>query len=323
MDNNFERNIIEQSQLLQATFIFQWIFSIMGINLPPLLYYCPNGCNKKFITYLWFCFGIYTLFLIVLVIWIVYVNNVIVDYVIFSNDLDSITSVLSMGVNIIVAFVQIIAQLVAVFKHNSLKMILTRIAQLERDILSYFREYQLQEDQEFYTNFQRRYQQFSRVIVIRFGLFSIFFSITMCYVNYHLVANIMELQYKILTLILTLALQLKSVEYCIIVQIINELLRSLQISLRHLKLQMAKLERNSIMLKFYHGQLMSNQYLLNRIWFLAKNIEEYFAVPMLVLYLFNGIAITHTINWSYVRSFDYLNDDIDCGMCKYFEKVLN
>ncbi|KAM7347160.1 putative gustatory receptor 98b [Cochliomyia hominivorax] len=318
MENNFEENIIAKSQLLQVVFSFQWIFSIMGINLPPLLYYLKNDSKKNLINCLKFGYLLYACCLIALVIWIVYINNVVVDYVVFSNDLDSITSVLSISINIIVAFVQVIAQTVAIIKRQYLQMIFIRIAQLEKDILLYYREYQWFTDDELYYSLQQRCQKFSRFIIIRFGLFCVLFGIGISYVNYHLVATIMDLQDKIITLFYILALQFKSVEYCIIIQIVDELLGSLQNSLKQIKWEMAKIERKSIMVTFFHEKLMANQFLLNRVWFLITKIEEYFAIPMLMLYLYNGIAITHTINWSYVRSFDYRIDDIDCGLFRLY-----
>ncbi|XP_065363234.1 putative gustatory receptor 98b [Calliphora vicina] len=294
----------------------------MGINLPPLLNHYQDDGNKKLIQFVWFCFAIYTTLLVALVIWIVYINNIVVDFVVFSNDLDSITSVLSISVNITVAFVQVIIQMVSIIKHKCLKMMLKRIAQLEQDILLYFREYQLFQDDAGYLNFQRSRKRFTYLIVVYFGVFSLAFGILLCYVNYHLVANIMDLRDKALSLFCTLALQLKTVEYCIIVQIIDEFLRSLQGSLRHLKWEIAKSQDKPFMGAFFHGKLMANQFLLNRIWFLVTNMEDYFAIPMLSLFLYNGIAITHTINWSYVRSFDYLYNDMDSGMYRLYYIIL-
>ncbi|KNC26959.1 putative gustatory receptor 98b [Lucilia cuprina] len=314
MENNFEKDIIEKSQLLQATYIFQWIFCLIGINLPPLLNCYPKGYSKKVIKFIWCCFVLYTAFLMALVIWIVYVNNLVVDFVVFKNDLDSITSVLSISVNIVVAFVQVICQSVAILKHKCFKMILKRIAQLERDILLYFQEYQWLQDNETLINFHHRCEGFRRYISLLFGLYSLVFGILISYMNYHLVASFMNVRDKILTLACTLAIQFKAVEYCIIVQIINEFLTCLQSSLKRLKCDIAKCQEKPFMAAVFHGKLMANQFLMNRVWFLITDIEEYFAVPMLILYLYNGIAITHTINWTYVRSFDYLKNDLDCGM---------
>ncbi|XP_037826475.1 putative gustatory receptor 98b [Lucilia sericata] len=249
-----------------------------------------------------------------LVLWIVYINNLVVDFVVFKNDLDSITSVLSISVNIVVAFVQVISQTIAILKHKCLKMISKRIAQLERDILLYFQEYQWLQDNDTLINFHHRCERFCRYIGLRFGLYSLVFGVLISFMNYHLVASVMNVRDKVLTILCTLAIQLKAVEYCIIVQIINEFLTCLQGSLKRLKWEIAKCQEKPFMAAVFHGKLMANQILTNRVWFLITDIEEYFAIPMLILYLYNGIAITHTINWTYVRSFDYLTSDLDCGL---------
>lgn len=317
MENNFERNIIEKSQLLQATFIFQWIFSTMGMNLPPYLNCSKDNWQKKYLRCLWLIFATHSIFLILLVVWIVYINNVIVDVVVYNYDLDSITRVLSISVNITVAFVQVIMQSVAFIKQKCLKMMVNRIAQLEQDILQYLREYQWLKNDDINLNFSQRLERFRCYLLCCFGLYSILFSSLLCFVNYHLVADIMEFRDKGLTLLCTTALQMKLVEYCIIIQILNEFIAALQNFLRCLKYEIARSERKPPISLLYHRKLIANQFLLNRIWLLVTNIEEYFAIPMLVLYLYNGMAITHTINWSYVWSFANVERNF-YGICKYF-----
>lgn len=321
MDNSFKEDIAKKSQLLRATFIFQWIFSIIGIGLPP----CLNlnlKLTRKQLLLLWFVFSIYSVILIALVAWVVYINNVVVDVVVYNYDLDSITSVLSISVNITVAIVQVITQLMAFLKVNYLTVMYKRIAQLEHDILLYIQQYQWLRDDGLEMDYQKKCQKFSRQILIRFGLFSFAFGLLMCYVNYFLVSEIMSLKYKLLTIIFALALQMKSIEYCIITQIIDVFLETLHSSLTHLKCEIVKNERKLSMASFFNGKLMANQCLLNRVWLLVTNIEEYFSIPMLILYLYNGIAITHTINWSYVRSFEY--NELDCCQaCKYYGDKLD
>ncbi|XP_073835230.1 putative gustatory receptor 98b [Musca autumnalis] len=52
-----------------------------------------------------------------------------------------------------------------------------------------------------------------------------------------------------------------------------------------------------------YRKLRTHQFLLSRFWYLVQLIENYFSLPMLILFLYNGINITHIINWIYVKSF--------------------
>lgn len=315
MDNNFERNIVKKSQLLRATFIFQWIFSIIGISLPPCLNYNLDLTRKQ-LQLMWFGYSLYTVIQTILVCWVVYVNNVVVDAAVHNYDLDSITSVLSISINIIVAIVQIITQLMAFVKLNCLAIIYKRIAQLENDILLYIRQYQWLQNDEFHMQFYKKCQQFPSRILIRFGLFTFVYGLLMCSINYYLVANNMSIIQKLLTIISSLSLQMKSIEYSIILQIINVFLESLHSSLLHMKCEIVKNEGKYFMIRFFHRKLMANQCLLHRVWLLVTNVEDYFSIPLLSLYLYNGIVITHTINWLYVLSFDYFETNC-CEFRKY------
>lgn len=320
MKNNLEKHLIKNSQLLQASLTLQWAFAILGLNLPPTLTGGTEGClQSRQIKLVWFCFCMHSFVLLLAVIYLVYINNVYVNLVVENYDLDSITNVLSISINITVAFVQFVMQLVVFVKQKSYKQLIHRIAQLERDLLLYYGEYEwLQNDINLSLNFRQRCVQFRQYILWRYGLFMLAFISFVSYINYHLVAEMMDFKDQLLTIYLTSALQVKALEFCLFARIVDEFITALHNFLKCLKYEIAKTDGKCYMSLLFHRKLMTNQFLINRIWLLVRHIEENFAVPMLVLFLYNGIAITHTINWSYVISFDYSTPDyfLKCGYLK-------
>lgn len=305
MNNNFEPRVIETSQLVKATLPYQWIYAFLGLNLPPILNQRTEGIFQQK-DLLWIFYILYTIVLMGLVLWMVYINNVIVYVIVDHYALDSITSVLSIVQNIAVAFVQLSLQLTTFWERSNLLKIHQYIAQLEQDILCYNRNCKESFSMEPRQSFAQRRFTFRRKLHFRCGLFLIIHCFLLSSVNYPLIADILGERDKILTIFCFQLIQTKYWEYYIIIQIVEEFVSVLQESLLDFRCEIIRyqnLERN---FPFY-GKLMANQFLLSRVWCLVQYIEDYFSIPMLILFLYNGVAITHTFNWMYVKSFA-LND---------------
>ncbi|KAL7731214.1 hypothetical protein ACLKA6_014401 [Drosophila palustris] len=48
--------------------------------------------------------------------------------------------------------------------------------------------------------------------------------------------------------------------------------------------------------------IRKNKNLHARIWKLVGEFEEYFMLPMLMLFLYNGVCILHNVNWAYIQA---------------------
>uniref|UniRef100_A0A1I8MYD4 Gustatory receptor n=1 Tax=Musca domestica TaxID=7370 RepID=A0A1I8MYD4_MUSDO len=316
MEYNFEPRIVEKSHFLRATIIYQWIYAFFGLALPPPLAQNVTSSSIGRLL-LWPFFILYVAVLIVLVIWMVYVNNLVVYTYVDHYALDSITSVLSIVQNIAVAFVQITMHLVAFVGRQRSERIQKTIAQLERDIGWYSRDFSnhfgvfREED----INFRQKVMAFHRKLFLRCGLFLLVHCTLLSYVNYPLISDILSLRDRILTVLSFQLIQTKYSEYCASILIVNEFVSSLQQSLRVLRYEIIRGQRLEGNFPAY-GKLMANQFLLSRVWILVQYIEDYFGLPMLILFLYNGVAITHTINWMYVRSFA-LDEKDSLEGCEY------
>ncbi|EDW80863.1 uncharacterized protein Dwil_GK11756 [Drosophila willistoni] len=116
---------------------------------------------------------------------------------------------------------------------------------------------------------------------------------------------------KALTAWIMIILQTICVEYCVFVNLMHEFLVRLHCTLGQLQDELADC-RTPEMLHALCMALRENQQLLGRTWQLVGELDKYFTPPMLCLFLNNGMAILHVVNWAYIQA---LNPN-DC--CRYW-----
>ncbi|XP_061402080.1 putative gustatory receptor 98b [Musca vetustissima] len=204
------------------------------------------------------------------------------------------------------------------------KRLQKNIAQLEQDFLWYSRDC----SQHFGVfaekdiNFKLQVAKFRQRLFFRCGLFWLSHCILLSCVNYPLISDILNLRDRFLTVFSFQLIQAKYAEYCSTILIVKEFVGALQQSLLLLRFEIIRHQPpcpGKVGKHFpFYGKLMANQFLLSRVWFLVQYIEDYFGLPMLILFLYNGVAITHTINWMYVRSFALDDKDSLEGYRFYF-----
>ncbi|XP_043651440.1 putative gustatory receptor 98d [Drosophila teissieri] len=115
---------------------------------------------------------------------------------------------------------------------------------------------------------------------------------------------------KLVTEVILIMLQLKSLEYCLFVLLIYELILRVR---HHLKQIHEELQDCSCRNRIQElcVALKTNQLLVGRIWEEVGEIGSYFSLSMALLFFFNGLTIVHVVNWGLIKS---INPN-DC--CQY------
>ncbi|XP_073828846.1 putative gustatory receptor 98d [Musca autumnalis] len=303
MFSTVKPSAFEHSQLVKGILPFQWFYGFCGIALPPILLR-PKTNSKLQTIYTglaWCLFGIYVTFLNLLIIWMVWDNNIIVDIVVQRYVLDGVTKILSIAQNYDVICVQLTMVLSIVYGRKRLIRIYATVAQLERDISAY--ETHLEDKCDY---FGKCCSSFGRRLLFQCGLFLLIHSILMGYTKYPMIWDNLSYQDKFLTLITFHLMYAKCSEYRVMMHVLYNLMYALELSLKKLKYEITRHEimgNAGATTSTLYRKLRTHQFLLSRFWYLVQLLENYFSLPMLIIFLYNGINITHIINWIYVKSF--------------------
>lgn len=272
----------------KAINIYQWIFSIFGLTLPPIL----KQRNLKtwkyymlFIVYLLYC-----TILICIVIYAAYVYYIFVTMVSERIPIDSITKILGYTHNFVTTIIQFYMELKTFWNNGDIKKILQDIEQLEYDTVLQSNEHWKK------TTLKWKLLRVSgSSMVFMFGV--------LIYGNYFQLSNAVTFGMRVITLFMLMSMQLKCIEYGVYIQLVYEYLDCLSRNLVNLIEDMEEYtqstERNLNWTLLQ--QLANNQIHFNRVVSLANNISHYFAYPLLMVFYYNCEAILVTVSWSYVR----------------------
>ncbi|XP_037809733.1 putative gustatory receptor 98b [Lucilia sericata] len=278
---------LDDSILLKELRIYQCIFSVFGLNLPPFLIYRSHKGVKYYfvlITYI-----MYSLILLAAAIWAAHRHNYIVKKAALRYNLDVMTEYVTYIQNVAMAGLQLLFEFKSCCCCHKLCEILLSIRKLELKMLTMcpaiLKEQAL----------KRRLMMTTAP-----GLFlSVSFLI---YFNSMLLGGDLELKNKLLAVIFLMTIQIKFLEFGSYVQLIYEYLSMLLKSLRCLKEKVTNTTARKKPLEWYFWKtLKQNQASLIEIWLLVYKLEQYFAWPILLLFLYNGIIILCTVSWAYVR----------------------
>ncbi|XP_061402078.1 putative gustatory receptor 98b [Musca vetustissima] len=309
MPSTGQGSLWENSQLLRALMPLQWFYACCGVALPPILIQPPRKNSPKiFALLIWFLFSLYVTLLNILVSWMVCKSNEILEQVVQLYILDEVTKILTAVQTYDVVAVQL-AMLWCIFcKRKTLREIHKIVAELERDICLF--EKSLEDKSE---EFQKSCYRFRRRLFSRCVVFLILHSFLLGYAKFPLVWYSLSNFGKLLILITFHLMHAKCSEYRIMMQLLDEIITALLFSLMNLKYEIARHQIlgscGAIKESKLHEKLRSHQFLVARYWYLIKLVESYFALPMLVLFLYNGINVVHSINWIYVRTFIHMHLD--------------
>lgn len=215
--------ITQSMSFVKTIKIYQWIFSIFGLQLPPIL---MNHHRKSYKYFIIFClYFLYSLLLIILVIYSAYSHNCIIYLYTSKYELDDMTKILSVIQNYTLAVVQLIIEVKTFWSQRQLKEILCLIDKLEKEIKAI--------SQDLYKE-----PSIWKGLLKNSGLYIMVFSLIVIYINYFIISDIMDVRIKAFMLLASAAIQMKCLEYGIFVQLILQFIIMLKRSLKDLKFNM-------------------------------------------------------------------------------------
>lgn len=309
VDNFYDMELAEFSESTLITIIgpYLWTLSLFAVVMPP--YYIL----RKVATYRhWMLYIIRTVFVLymlvqfIISVWVAYIYNMLLSSFLMRNSLDIMTCVLSIGINVVQLIVQITVYVQTLTRHRLLRDILEDIVQLELDVRKHLTTtYSL-------GSFRWR-------LGLRVGIWLMVVSTFVPYLSYKLYTKSFHPIKRGIIVFFGILIHFKGVEYCVSVQLIQELLHLVQQQLVHLRRELVRCERVEQRWSLY-DDLQTNQKLLTRVWNLVNQVERYFLIPMVMLFFMNGFAIIQTIHWAYIN---FEQDSLNLRLCKCYYRWPN
>ncbi|XP_030369391.1 putative gustatory receptor 98b [Scaptodrosophila lebanonensis] len=290
------------SQLLIAARPYLQLCSVLTLTLPPNFHTLSEQRRRRLLS----IFACYTLLILAIGGYVTYINILGVYFEIKLYKLEEFTNVLGVMHSIFYTILLAAIHLNMLLQYRRLGSLYVDIAQVERDI---FKATQPYKDFTSVLSFRWR-------LALNSGLLMVFLVVTYSYILVPLLAKSFTLHEQILTVFILGLLQLKCVEYCVFVQLIQELILSLKRQLQQLQREMEDCGENDALLQALCSALRLNQLLLLRVWALVGELEAYFMLPMVLLFFSNGATIFYTVNWVYIQS----PNPNDC--CRYWRPCI-
>ncbi|XP_053946437.1 putative gustatory receptor 98b [Anastrepha ludens] len=296
--------IFSESALVVAAMPYLWIFSLFAVIIPPY-FTLRSTLRPSWLYLLHLIFVLYLLVQLVASCWIAYINSVAISKSAIRDSLDSITFVLNTGICTVQLIVQITVYIQALTGSHLLRNIFINVVHLEGDIRQH-------------CTAGWSLQSIRWRLCLRTGLWLMVICTIAPYLNYALSNYQLTPVERAITVFFTTFVQIKSVEYCVNVQLVQELLRLVQQQLVHLRRELVRCERLESRSILY-AELHTNQQLLARVWDLLNRVERYFCIPMLVLFFLNGFSVTQTIHWAYIN---FERDNLNLRLCRIIYTVM-
>ncbi|XP_034665036.1 putative gustatory receptor 98b [Drosophila subobscura] len=285
--------------LLSAARPYLQIFSVFALTPPPN-FFDRTGYRRCMRRYLIVGYALYSLLILGIVILMSYVNVVALNEEIREFHLEDFTKAMGRVQKFVLATMGIANHLNMLLNFRRLGHIYEDIADLEMEI---------NEASQCFGG-QPGANSFRYRLAISCGLWLVVLVALMPRFTIQAMGPWVTFPNKILSELILIMLQLKCLEYCVFVVMVYELVLRLRHTLRQLQVELVDCNQRD-MLQALCVALRRNQQLLGRVWRLVGELEIYFTLPMMFLFLFNGLTILHVLNWAYINQF---NPD-DC--CRY------
>ncbi|XP_017465630.1 PREDICTED: putative gustatory receptor 98b [Rhagoletis zephyria] len=295
-----------ESSLVVAATPYLRAFSFCTVVMPPYFTLRSSPTYRSWLLHLLRTFFIlYILVQFVISFWIAQVNNEAIRNYVDKHSTDSITKVLSTGITIAQVTVQAAICIQTLTGCQLLRNIFISIVHLEWDVRQHYT------DDWPLSALRRR-------LCLRSGLWLLVVCTIVPYLSYQLTNTTISPIERVITVYFGTLVQVKSVEYCVNVQLVQELLRLVQRQLLHLRRELVRCEEMESRWTLY-ADLHTNQQLLARVWNLLNKVERYFCIPMLMLFFYNGFSITQAIHWAYIN---FEQDDLNTRLCRIIYTVM-
>nr|XP_036217141.1 putative gustatory receptor 98b [Bactrocera oleae] len=275
---------LTESALIVVITPYLWTFSLFAVVMPPFMILRRTPSHR-----LEFCiiFAVYILFQLSISVWAEYLNSAKISNFVHRNSMDSVTYVLSLGINIVQLIVQTVIYTQALTGYQLLQSLLDSVMQLESDVRLHC--------SAVFTFCSMRWRFHKRI-----DAWLMIVCVFLPQLTYTLGTTTLTTLSKCIIVFCSILIQMKGVEYCVWAQIIQELLHLVQQQLIHLKRELVRCKRMELRCSLF-AELQANQKLLARVWDLLNRMERFFCIPICMLFFYNGFLMIQTIHWGYIN----------------------
>ncbi|XP_043863188.1 putative gustatory receptor 98b isoform X1 [Drosophila mojavensis] len=289
-----------EGNMLTAARPYLQLLALLTLTPPPSFYEgALRGCDWR----LWMLgFGCYCFCILLLGIDVTYVNIRILNFQILMLEVEDFTSAQGKVQKLCYPLLLIVIHGNMLIYFRKLGSIYTEIAALERDIDA---------ASQSLGGLGRRLK-FRQRLAKLIGLWLLILSVAFPLVSVPSMTEYMDWYYKIFTELLLVMFQMKIVEYGLFVLFVEELLLRLRHTLIQLQQEFTNCEHHAL-LQALCVALQRNKQLVARVWKLVGELEIYYTLPMMSLFVNNGFAMLHIVNWAYIQT---LNPN-DCTNCRF------
>ncbi|XP_030246672.1 putative gustatory receptor 98b, partial [Drosophila navojoa] len=289
-----------EGHMLTAARPYLQLLALLSLTPPPSFYgRALGGCERR----LWMLgFGCYCFCILLLGIDVTYVNIRILNFEILMLEVEDFTSAQGKVQKLCYPLLLIVIHFNMLINFRKLGSIYTEIAALERDIDA---------ASQFFGGLGKRLK-FRQRLAKLIGLWLLCLSIGFPLVSVPSLTEFMDWYNKIFTEFILVMFQMKVVEYGLFVLFVEELLLRLRHTLIHLQQELTNCEHHAL-LQALCVALQRNKQLVSRVWKLVDDLEVYYTLPMIFLFINNGVAMLHIVNWAYIQT---LNPN-DCTNCRF------
>ncbi|XP_016967109.1 putative gustatory receptor 98b [Drosophila biarmipes] len=302
--------VAKDSRLLATALPYLQIFTVLALTLPPQSFVSTTRGRLR-----WYLMGGYVCYaasIVVLVLVVSYLNIVAINEEVLDYNAGDFTRVIGNIQKALYSLMAIANQLNLLVNYRRLGGIYEEIASLEREID--------QASQCF--GGQRQRHSFRFRLAVSVGLWMVLLVGLMPRLTLLAMGPYVSWPSKVLTEFVMIMQQLKGLEYCVFVLVLHELVLRLRHTLLQLQEELEDCHQQD-MLQAVCVALKRNQLLMGRIWRLEGELASYFSLPMILLFIFNGLTIVHVVNWAYIDAFL----DTDCSgldrFCTCFMLLMN
>ncbi|KMZ06304.1 putative gustatory receptor 98b [Drosophila simulans] len=294
--------VAQKSRLLATAIPYLDIFSVFALTPPPESF--GHTPHRRLRWYLMTGYVCYAAVILATVFFVSYFNIIAIDEEVLEYNVADFTRVMGNIQKSLYSVMAIANQLNMLFNYRRLGGIYKDIANLELD---------MDEASQCFGGQRQRYS-FRFRMALCVGVWMILMVGSMPRLTMTAMGTFVSTLLKIFTEFVMIMQQLKSLEYCVFVLLIHELVLRLRHTLSQLQEEFQDCEQQD-MLQALCVALKRNQLLLGRIWRLEGDVVSYFTPTMVLLFLLNGLTILHMVNWVYINKFLY-------DSCCHYERFL-